>query len=25
MPHTIDPAYLDDLRGWVSARAGTAA
>jgi phospholipase/carboxylesterase len=25
MPHTIDPAYLDELRGWVSARAGTAA
>jgi phospholipase/carboxylesterase len=25
MPHTIDPAYLDELRGWVSARVGTAA
>jgi len=25
MPHTIDPAYLDELRGWVSARAGTVA
>jgi phospholipase/carboxylesterase len=25
MAHTIDPAYLDELRGWVSARAGTAA
>jgi phospholipase/carboxylesterase len=25
MPHTIDPAFLDELRGWVSARAGTAA
>ena len=25
MPHTIDPAYLDELRGWVSARAETAA
>jgi phospholipase/carboxylesterase len=25
MAHTIDPGYLDELRGWVSARAGTAA
>jgi phospholipase/carboxylesterase len=25
MPHTIDPAFLQELRGWVSARAGTAA
>jgi phospholipase/carboxylesterase len=25
MAHTIDPSYLDELRGWVSARAGTAA
>jgi phospholipase/carboxylesterase len=25
MPHRIDPAYLAELRGWVSARAGTAA
>ena len=25
MPHTIDPAFLDELRPWVSARAGTAA
>ena len=25
MAHTIDPSYLADLRGWVSARAGTAA
>jgi phospholipase/carboxylesterase len=25
MAHSIDPAYLDELRGWVSARAGTAA
>jgi phospholipase/carboxylesterase len=25
MPHTIDPAFLEELRGWVSARAGTAA
>ena len=25
MPHTIDPDFLGDLRGWVSQRAGTAA
>jgi len=25
MPHTIDPAFLAELRGWVSARVGTAA
>ena len=25
MPHTIDPGFLDDLRGWVSDRAGAAA
>jgi phospholipase/carboxylesterase len=25
MPHTIDPTYLDELRGWVSARVETAA
>jgi phospholipase/carboxylesterase len=25
MAHTIDPGYLDELRGWVSARAGTGA
>jgi phospholipase/carboxylesterase len=25
MAHSIDPAYLDELRGWVSARAGRAA
>jgi phospholipase/carboxylesterase len=25
IPHTIDPAYLDELRGWVTARVGTAA
>jgi phospholipase/carboxylesterase len=25
MPHTIDPAYLAELREWVSARAGTTA
>ena len=25
MAHSIDPEYLDELRGWVSARAGTAA
>jgi phospholipase/carboxylesterase len=25
MPHTIDPAFLADLRGWVSDRVGTAA
>ena len=25
MPHTIDPAFLGDLRGWVSDRAGTPA
>ena len=25
MAHTIDPAFLDELRDWVSARAGTAA
>lgn len=25
MPHTIDPAFLDELRAWVSARAGTVA
>ena len=25
MPHTIDPAFLDELGPWVSARAGTAA
>jgi phospholipase/carboxylesterase len=25
MAHSVDPGYLDELRGWVSARAGTAA
>jgi phospholipase/carboxylesterase len=25
MAHSVDPAYLDELRGWVSARVGTAA
>jgi phospholipase/carboxylesterase len=25
MPHTIDPSFVQELRGWVSARAGTAA
>ncbi len=25
MAHTIDPGFLDELRGWVSARAATAA
>jgi phospholipase/carboxylesterase len=25
MAHSVDPSYLDELRGWVSARVGTAA